>query len=94
MPRHGKITRYAERLACASKIASEQTDAEIAQRLGWSKWTVRKWRRAYQKNGEDGLFSQMGRPRGGPLSTFPLEVRDELEKMRRLLIGIKEVDGF
>jgi hypothetical protein len=83
MPRHGKIMMHGERLACASKTASGQTDAEIAKTLGWSKWTVRKWRRAYQKNGEDGLLSRMGRPRGGPLSTFPLEVRDELEKMRK-----------
>ncbi len=83
MPRHGKIMTYAERLACADKTAAGQTDAEIAQRLGWSKWTVRKWRRAHQKNGETGLLSRMGRPRGGPLSTFALEVRDELENMRR-----------
>jgi transposase len=83
MPRHGKIMTYAERLVCATKTATRQTDAEMAQMLGWSKWTVRKWRRAHQKNGEDGLLSRMGRPRGGPLSTFPLEVRDELENMRR-----------
>jgi hypothetical protein len=87
MPRHGKIMMHGERLACASKTASGQTDAEIAKTLGWSKWTVRKWRRAYQKNGEDGLLSRMGRPRGGPLSTFPLEVRDELEKMRKTHLG-------
>ena len=74
---------HGERLACASKTESGQTDAEIAKTLGWSKWTVWKWRRAYQKKGEDGLLSRMGRPRGGPLSTFPLEVRDELGKMRK-----------
>jgi hypothetical protein len=83
MPRRGKIMMHVERLVCASEAASGQTDAEIAQILGWSKWTVRKWRRAYQKNGEDGLLSRMGRPREGLLSTFPLEVRDELEKMRK-----------
>jgi hypothetical protein len=83
MPRRGKIMMHVERLVSASEAASGQTDAEIAQILGWSKWTVRKWRRAYQKNGEDGLLSRMGRPREGLLSTFPLEVRDELEKMRK-----------
>ncbi|HQX15873.1 MAG TPA: helix-turn-helix domain-containing protein [Anaerolineales bacterium] len=74
---------HGERLACASKPASGQTDAEIAKTLGWSKWTVRKWRRAYQKNGEDGLLSRMGRPRGGPLSTFSPQMQDVLEKMRK-----------
>ena len=83
MPRHGKVTMHGERLACASKPASGQTDAEIAKTLGWSKWTVRKWRRAYQKNGEDGLLSRMGRPRGGPLSTFSPQMQDVLEKMRK-----------
>jgi len=83
MPRRGKIMMYTQRLACANQAADGQTDGEMAQRLGWSKWTVRKWRRAYQKNGEEGLLSRMGRPQRGPLSTFPLEVRDELEKMRK-----------
>jgi transposase len=83
MPRRGKIMTYIERLACINKAAGGQTDAEMAQALGWSKWTVRKWRRAYQQNGEEGLLSRMGRPQEGPLGTFPLEVRDELEKMRK-----------
>jgi len=72
-----------ERLACAERAAGGQTDAQIAQALGWSKWSVRKWRRTYQKEGEDGLVSRMGRPQRGALSTFPLEVRDELEKLRK-----------
>lgn len=83
MPRRGKLMRYKQRLACAHKAADGQTDAELAQVLGWSKWTVRKWRRAYQQNGEEGLLSRMGRPLRGPLSTFAQEVRDELEKMRK-----------
>lgn len=83
MPRRGKTMTYTERLACANESVERPTDAILAQRLGWSKWTVRKWRRAYQKNGEDGLLSRMGRPQRGPLSTFPLEVQDELETMRR-----------
>jgi len=83
MPRYGKSMMITERLACATKAADGQTDAEIAQTLGWSKWSVRKWRRAYEQQGEDGLVSRMGRPRQGPLSTFPLELQDELEKIRR-----------
>ena len=83
MSRRGKTMMYSERRACGESAASGQTDAQIAQALGWSKWTVRKWRRAYQKNGEDGLVPRMGRPLRGPLSTFPVEVQDELERMRR-----------
>lgn len=83
MPRQGRFMTFTERLACAKPAADGHTDAEIAQTLGWSKWTVRKWRRAYEQHGEDGLVSRMGRPRQGPLSAFALELRDELEKMRR-----------
>jgi hypothetical protein len=83
MPRRGKTLSYPERLACAEQAATGQTDAQIAQGLGWSKWSVRKWRRAYDQQGEAGLISRMGRPKRGALSTFPLELQDELKKMRK-----------
>jgi transposase len=83
MPRHGKAMTYVERLCCAGNATDGQTDTQMAEKLGWSKWTVRKWRRAYRRKGEAGLLSKMGRPSQGSLSTFALEVRDELEKLRK-----------
>ena len=99
MPRRGKTMSYPERLACAERAAAGQTDTQIAQTLGWSKWTVRKWRRAFQEKGKAGLLSQMGRPKRGALSTFPLELQEELEKMRKTHPGwgpvtlVEEVAG-
>jgi hypothetical protein len=78
---------FVERLTCAKNAIDGLTDAQIAQALGWSKWSVRKWRRAYGQDGEDGLVSRMGRPPRGVLSSFPMEVQDELETMRRIHPG-------
>ena len=83
MPRRAKSMTYPERLACVEMAAAGEKDAQIAQAMGWSKWSVRKWRRAYQEEGEGGLVSRMGRPQGGVLISFPLEVREELETMRK-----------
>jgi hypothetical protein len=74
---------YAEKVACMQLMEAGQSDPQIAQQTGWSRWTIRKWRRAYQKQGETGLAPKMGRPRRGTLSTYSSEVRTELEKMRK-----------
>jgi transposase InsO family protein len=63
--------------------AAGQSDREIAAVLGCSVWTVRKWRRRGQHQGRSGLSSHMGRPRTGPLSTFPTGMRDAIMQMRR-----------
>ena len=59
------------------------TNRQIAERLGISFYTVRKWRRRYRDGGEEGLHSHMGRPRKGTLSTFPATVRSLLLVLRR-----------
>ena len=82
MSRRGKKASYVEKLAWMESVKAGQSDGQLAQQTGWSVWTIRKWRRAYQKQGEEGLISQMGRPKCGALSTFRLEVRDEFKTLR------------
>src|SRR5260370_9175497 len=49
-----------------------QQRGQIAPVVGCSVWSVRKWRRRWQKRGRLGFTSQMGRPATGPMSTFAL----------------------
>ncbi len=83
MPRRGKKMTYVEKLAQIESVNAGQTDAQIAQQTGWSIWTVRKWRRTYQKQGELGLAPQMGRPKQGTLSSYPADLCSALETMRK-----------
>lgn len=83
MARRGKRISYSERLACGQQAAAGKTDPQIAHESGWSLWTVRKWRRVFQKQGQAGLAPAMGRPKKGTLSTYPVDLRTTLENMRR-----------
>jgi transposase-like protein len=47
----GQPTSYAERVKIGELAAEGKTDAEIALELGCNFWTVRKWRRRFQKQG-------------------------------------------
>jgi transposase len=87
MSRRGKQMSYPERLACGKGAQSGKTDAQIAEATGWSIWTVRKWRRTFQKQGKAGLAPRMGRPKKGALSTYPQELRTHLFHMRQLHPG-------
>jgi transposase len=62
---------------------SGKTDADIAKELGWSPWTVRKWRRQQRDQGRIGLHSQMGRPKRGVLSTYPADLQATLLSWRQ-----------
>lgn len=83
MAKRAKQMSYEERLACHQLAEQGKTDEQIAQEMGWSMWTVRKWRRAYRKGGETGLTPRMGRPPQGALSSYPQALRDELERLRQ-----------
>lgn len=81
MPKRGKKMSYEERLAVAQQPGKK--DRQIAEETGWSIWAVRKWRRVYRKNGENGLMPAMGRPKTGVLSSYSPALQGEIEQMRR-----------
>ena len=78
----GRTTTLQERLTILERSEVGAKDAAIAEELGISVWTVRKWRRRGQHQGRAGLVSRMGRPKGGALSSFPPEVRQAVDALR------------
>jgi transposase len=87
MVQRGRETTLEERIGIGERWEAGQTDPEIAAAMGRSVWTVRKWRRKYQREGRSGLVSHMGRPPTGALGQFPLEMRDAIAEMRELHSG-------
>jgi transposase len=65
MSRHGQVTSLQERIDIGERSAAGMSDAEIATVLGWSVWTVRKWRRMEHQQGRAGLAPKRGRPATG-----------------------------
>lgn len=76
-------TELADRVRINELVAEGQDDPVIAQELGWSQWTVRKWRRRQRDQGRAGLQSQMGRPKQGALSSYQVEMREAVVSWRR-----------
>src|SRR5512143_3035270 len=72
-------TNYPERLKIDQLSKKGLTDRQIAEQLGLSISTVRKWRRRFKTGGKAGLLSQMGRPRRGALSSYSTEMRNQLK---------------
>ncbi len=82
MIQRGRATGLDERVTIGERADTGQTDAKIAAATGRSIWTVRKWRRKYQREGRLGLASHMGRPPTGALSQCSAEMRDTVHQMR------------
>ena len=72
-------TSYPERLKIDNLCKKGLTDRQIAELLGFSIFTVRKWRRKFEAEGKAGLLSHMGRPKRGALSSYPAGMRDQLK---------------
>jgi hypothetical protein len=82
MVQRGQQTTLAERIEIGERWEAGQTDPEIAQAIGRSCWTVRKWRRKYQREGRPGLATHLGRPASGALGQYPAQIRDTIRQMR------------
>ena len=78
----GQTTTLEERVTIADRVRAGQSSREIAEALGRSLATVRKWRQRYQREGRMGLSSQMGRPAGGALAMTSTEMKDALLELR------------
>ena len=82
MVQRGQQTTLEERIEMVERWEAGQTDLDIALAVGRSFWTVRKWRRKYQREGRPGLGSRMGRPASGALGQYPAQIRDTIRQMR------------
>lgn len=76
-----RTTTLEERVQICELAKAGYADPGIAERVGWSEWTVRKWRRR-GKQGRKALASAMGRPATGALSTYPPLIRKTLRAWR------------
>jgi hypothetical protein len=78
----GKPTALEERVLINELARAGHTDRKIAEQLGWSVSTIRKWRRRGNREGRQGLASVMGRPPTGELGTFPSVIKETLRVWR------------
>ena len=76
-------TELVDRMQIIDLVQKGHNDPEIATIVGYSPWTVRKWRRRHRAQGRTGLQSKMGRPKQGAMSTFELAMRETIEGWRR-----------
>ena len=82
MAQRGRKTTLEERIEIGERWEAGQTDPQIAMVMNRPVWTVRKWRRKYQRQGRSGLTSHMGRPCSGALGQFSLKLRNTVRQMR------------
>lgn len=82
MRQRGKRTSFQERLEIKERAEAGQSDPEISRAVGCSAWTVRKWRRVSEREGQSGLSTQLGRPSTGTLGTFSSELRARILQLR------------
>ena len=78
----GRTTTLEDRILINELARTGFTDSEIAQRVGWSRFTVRKWRRRGSNQGRQGVASVMGRPTTGALSMSTPLIRETLRAWR------------
>lgn len=76
-------TTLEDRMTIVTLAEAGHSDADIAERTGWSIRTVRKWRRRKEQQGRPGLASRMGRPVGGAMSTFAPVVVETVRAWRQ-----------
>jgi len=83
MARQTTETTLQQRLEIAARAEAGESDQQIATALGWSYWTVRKWRRQQHKEGRAGLAAVRGRPATGALGSVLPALREAIHEMRR-----------
>ena len=82
MGRKSRTTTLEERILIAERASAGHRSVDIADEIGCSLATVRKWRQRHTRLGRNGLSSQMGRPAAGALATVSTEIKAALLEMR------------
>lgn len=83
MAQQGRRTTLTERFEISQRVQTGQPDATIAEAMGLSRFTVRKWRRTAQRQGRAGLAPRLGRPPTGALGHFPESVQQAIRQRRQ-----------
>lgn len=82
MTRLARVSTYLERLEMVQLTAEGHSRADTARLTGWSQEAVSKWCRRARRGGEAALYSAMGRPTRGILSSFPADITETIALWR------------
>ena len=78
-----QATSIAQRREMMRLVEEDQTYAGVAERVGVSFWTARKWIRQAKRCGLENLASCYGRPTTGPLAGFDPLIRYAALRLKR-----------
>jgi len=82
MLRHAPLTLAEREYIYQQKMKGVRLE-QIAEELGCSYYTVRKWWRRGRDHGQESLRqTRRGRPRRGILSTYPEAMRRQIQKLK------------
>lgn len=82
MLRHAPLTLAEREYIYQQKLKGVRLE-QIAEELGCSYYTVRKWWRRGRDQGQEGLRqNRRGRPRRGILSTYPEAMRRQIQRLK------------
>src|SRR5512147_2316931 len=73
------VSSYPERLKIDKLSKKGLSDRQVAEQVGLSIHTIRKWRRKLNAGKKSNALSQMGRPKRGALSTYPQAMCEQLQ---------------
>jgi hypothetical protein len=82
MSQQGRPTTLQQRTEIWERAQRRESDGTIAQALGLSAFTVRKWRRKAKRAGRRALTPRLGRPATGPLGQSSPDLREMIRHMR------------
>ena len=77
-----QATSIAQRRQMLSLVEEGHSYVEVAEQVGVSFWTARKWIRRGKKEGKENLASRYGRPATGPLGEFDSKLRYKVLRMK------------
>jgi len=78
-----QATTITQRQEMLRLVAKGYTYASVAEQVGVSFWTARKWIRIGKKYGMEQLASCYGRPRAGPLAGFAPQIKSQVLRLKK-----------
>lgn len=78
-----QATTIVQRQEMLRLVEKGYTYAEVAEQVGVSFWTARKWIRIGKKCGVEQLASCYGRPRAGPLAGFAPQIKYKVLRLKK-----------
>jgi len=78
-----QATTTGQRREMMQLMEEGHTYAEVAEQIGVSFWTARKWIRIGERSGKENLASCYGRPRAGPMAGYDELIKYMVLRLKR-----------